>query len=176
MGDLVQPFVVDEVQNADKKTSFYVKLMWSVIAYLILRLCNELSLYGIHSTVWADPFPWMSVIFTVSSRRNIMYLVLASSVAFPLAMSMLVMELLLWFNILQLDKDVEEDRALWNYAQKVLGILITIGMAVACVLCGMYGSVDELGVGNAILKVVQQCFGGIIVIFLVEFEKRYDIF
>lgn len=40
-------------------------------------------------------------------------------------------------------------------AQKLLGVLITIGEAVAYVVSGMYGDVRELGAGNAILIIVQ---------------------
>ncbi|KAJ0735309.1 putative SecY/SEC61-alpha family, SecY domain superfamily protein [Helianthus annuus] len=49
-----------------------------------------------------------------------------------------------------------------NGAQKLLGILIAVGEALAYVLSGMYGSVGQLGVGNAILIIVQLCFAGII--------------
>jgi hypothetical protein len=42
-----------------------------------------------------------------------------------------------------------------NGAQKLLGVLITIGEAVAYVVSGMYGDVRELGAGNAILIIVQ---------------------
>ena len=44
-----------------------------------------------------------------------------------------------------------------NGAQKLLGVLITIGEAVAYVVSGMYGDVRELGAGNAILIIVQVC-------------------
>ncbi len=46
-----------------------------------------------------------------------------------------------------------------NGAQKLLGVLITIGEAVAYVVSGMYGDVRELGAGNAILIILQvlQC-------------------
>lgn len=62
-----------------------------------------------------------------------------------------------------------------KYAQKWLGILIAVGIVVAWVLCEIYGSVDEVGVGNAILNVVIMCSCGIIVIFLKKFEKRYGL-
>jgi protein transport protein SEC61 subunit alpha len=42
-----------------------------------------------------------------------------------------------------------------NGAQKLLGVLITIGEAVAYVVSGMYGDVRELGPGNAILIILQ---------------------
>lgn len=42
-----------------------------------------------------------------------------------------------------------------NGAQKLLGVLITIGEAVAYVVSGMYGDVRELGVLSAILIITQ---------------------
>ena len=42
-------------------------------------------------------------------------------------------------------------------AQKLLGVLITVGEAVAYVMSGMYGDVRELGAGNALLIIVQAC-------------------
>ena len=45
-----------------------------------------------------------------------------------------------------------------NGAQKLLGVLITIGEAVAYVVSGMYGDVRELGAGNAVLIILQVCF------------------
>ncbi len=40
-------------------------------------------------------------------------------------------------------------------AQKLLGVLITIGEAVAYVVSGMYGDVRELGTVNAVLIIMQ---------------------
>lgn len=63
-----------------------------------------------------------------------------------------------------------------NGAQKLLGILIAVGEAVAYVLSGMYGSVSQLGVGNAILIILQLCFAAIIVMCLDELlQKGYGL-
>ena len=63
-----------------------------------------------------------------------------------------------------------------NGAQKLLGILIAVGEAVAYVLSGMYGIIGQLGVGNAILIIIQLCFAGIIVICLDELlQKGYSL-
>ncbi|KAK2992540.1 hypothetical protein RJ640_004314 [Escallonia rubra] len=63
-----------------------------------------------------------------------------------------------------------------NGAQKLLGILIAVGEAVAYVLSGTYGSVSQLGVGNAILIIIQLWFAGIIVICLDELlQKGYGL-
>ncbi|KAE8659651.1 Protein transport protein Sec61 subunit alpha isoform 2 [Hibiscus syriacus] len=49
-------------------------------------------------------------------------------------------------------------------------------LAVAYVLSGMYGSVGQLGVGNAILIIIQLCFAGIIIICLDELlQKGYGL-
>lgn len=67
-------------------------------------------------------------------------------------------------------------QTLRNGAQKLLGILIAIGEAVAYVLSGMYGSVSQLGTGNAILIILQLCLAGIIVICLDELlQKGYGL-
>merc|ERR1711920_638820 len=69
-----------------------------------------------------------------------------------------------------------EDRALFSGAQKLFGMLITIGEAVAYVTSGMYGDVKELGAGNAILIILQLFFAGIIVICLDELlQKGYGL-
>ena len=63
-----------------------------------------------------------------------------------------------------------------NGAQKLLGILITIGEAVAYVASGMYGDVRDLGAANAILIIVQLFFAGIIILCLDELlQKGYGL-
>lgn len=48
-------------------------------------------------------------------------------------------------------------------------------VAVAYVLCGMYGSIGELGDGNTLLKMFLLYMGGTIVIFREDFEKSYGL-
>ncbi|CAN0858527.1 Protein transport protein Sec61 subunit alpha, partial [Linum grandiflorum] len=96
-----------------------------------------------------DPFYWMRAILA-SSRGTVMELGIT-----PIVTSVLVMQLLAGCKIIQVDNSVREDRALLNGAQKLLSILIALGSAVAYVLSGMYGSIGLLGVGNAILIVIQ---------------------
>ncbi|KAK9132206.1 hypothetical protein Scep_011734 [Stephania cephalantha] len=95
----------------------------------------------------------------------------------PLVTSGMVMQLLAGSKIIQVDNNLREDRALMNGAQKLLGILIAVGQAVAYVVSGMYGSVGQLGVGNAILIIVQtNCVAGIIVMCLDELlQKGYGL-
>uniref|UniRef100_A0A0E0ER54 Translocon Sec61/SecY plug domain-containing protein n=1 Tax=Oryza meridionalis TaxID=40149 RepID=A0A0E0ER54_9ORYZ len=92
---------------------------------------NQLPLYGIHSTTGADPFYWMRVILA-SNRGTVMELGIT-----PIVTSGMVMQLLVGSKIIEVDNSVREDRALLNGAQKLLGILIAIGEAVAYVLSGI---------------------------------------
>merc|ERR1712187_198401 len=63
-----------------------------------------------------------------------------------------------------------------NGAQKLFGMVITIGQAVAYVMSGMYGDLRELGAGNALLIIVQLFFAGIVVLLLDELlQKGYGL-
>ncbi|XP_059290196.1 uncharacterized protein LOC132043746 [Lycium ferocissimum] len=169
---LVKPFLsfLPEVQSADRKVQFREKVTYTVIALAIFLVCSQLPLYGIHSTTGADPFYWMRVILA-SNRGTVMELGIT-----PIVTSGMVMQLLAGSKIIQVDNNVREDRALLNGAQKLLGILIAVGEAVAYVLSGMYGSVTQLGVGNAILIILQLCFAAIIVMCLDELlQKGYGL-
>ncbi|KAF7803267.1 protein transport protein Sec61 subunit alpha-like [Senna tora] len=159
---LVRPFLsfLPEVQTADRKIPFREKVIYTVISLFIFLVCSQLPLYGIHSTTGADPFYWMRVILA-SNRGTVMELGIT-----PIVTSGLVMQLLAGSKIIEVDNSVREDRALLN----------GVGEAVAYVLSGMYGSVGQLGVGNAILIIVQLCFAGIVVICLDELlQKGYGL-
>merc|ERR1712078_37810 len=74
------------------------------------------------------------------------------------------------------NQSLKEDRALFAAAQKLFGILITIGEAVAYLLSGMYGPVGELGLGNCVLIVAQLVFAGFVVLILDELlQKGYGL-
>ena len=94
----------------------------------------------------------------------------------PIVTSGLVMQLLAGSRIIEVNYNVKEDRALFNGAQKLFGILITIGEAVAYVVSGMYGDLGTLGAGNAILIIVQLFVAGLIVLTLDELlQKGYGL-
>ncbi|KAF4401364.1 hypothetical protein G4B88_001558, partial [Cannabis sativa] len=130
----------------------------------------QLPLYGIQSITATDPFYWMRIILA-SSRGTVMELGIT-----PIITSGFVMQLLVGSKIIRVDNNVREDRALLNGAQKLLSMLIAIGEAVAYVCSGMYGSVDQIGIGNSILIIFQLFFASIIVISLDELlQKGYGL-
>jgi len=94
----------------------------------------------------------------------------------PIITSGMVMQLLAGSRIIEVDQGVKEDRNLYQGAQKLFAFLITLGEAVAYVMSGMYGSLSELGAGNAVLIILQLFFAGIIVTLIDELmQKGYGL-
>jgi len=144
--------------------------MWTIITLFIFLVCCQIPLYGVKSSNSADPFYWARVILA-SNRGTLMELGIS-----PIVTSGLVMQLLAGSKIIQVDQSLKDDRALFQGAQKLFGIVITIGEAVAYVLSGMYGDIKDLGAGNAVLIITQLFFAGIIVIILDELlQKGYGL-
>lgn len=114
----------------------------------------------------SDPFYWVRVVLA-SNRGTLMELGIS-----PIVTSGLVMQLLAGSRIIEFDSNVKEDRALFAGAQKLFGILITVGEAVAYVVSGMYGDLGSIGAGNAILIIVQLLCSGLIVLTLDELLQK----
>lgn len=146
------------------------KFLYTAVTLFIFLVCSQLPLYGIKTNSSSDPFYWVRVIMA-SNRGTCMELGIS-----PIVTSGLVMQLLAGSKIIDVDNSVKADRELLNGAQKLLGVLITIGEAVAYVVSGMYGDVRELGAFNAVLIIAQLFFAGIIVICLDELlQKGYGL-
>jgi protein transport protein SEC61 subunit alpha len=162
--------VLPEVAAPDRKIPLREKVLWTAIVLFIYLVCCQIPLYGIRPTEKSDPFYWMRVILA-SNRGTLMELGIS-----PIVTSGLVMQLLAGSKIIEVDQGLKDDRALFGGAQKLFGILITIGEAVAYVLSGMYGDVKDLGAGNAILIILQLFVAGLIVICLDELlQKGYGL-
>lgn len=169
---LVKPvlIILPEVSSPEKKIDFKEKVMWTAVTLFIFLVCCQVPLYGIKSSNSADPFYWVRVILA-SNRGTLMELGIS-----PIVTSGLVMQLLAGSRIIEVDQNVKEDRILFQGAQKLFGILITLGEAVAYVLSGMYGDIRDIGAGNAILIILQLLFAGIIVLVLDELlQKGYGL-
>jgi protein transport protein SEC61 subunit alpha len=169
---LVKPVlhVLPEVAQPDRKIPFKEKVLWTAITLFIFLVCCQIPLYGCKTNKSSDPFYWMRVLLA-SNRGTLMELGIS-----PIITSGLVMQLLAGSKIIDVDQGLKEDRALFSGAQKLFGILITVGEAVAYVISGMYGDVRELGAGNSILIILQLFIAGIIVIILDELlQKGYGL-
>ncbi|TFJ86847.1 hypothetical protein NSK_001935 [Nannochloropsis salina CCMP1776] len=170
---LIRPVlcIVPEVAApVDRKIPFREKVLWTVVTLFIFLVCCQIPIYGVQSAKSSDPFYWMRVILA-SNRGTLMELGIS-----PIVTSGLVMQLLAGSRIIEVNQSLKEDRALFSGAQKLFGILITIGEAVAYVFSGMYGDLNSLGWGNAILIIAQLFIAGMIVITLDELlQKGYGL-
>merc|ERR1719497_190693 len=157
--NLVKPCmcVLPEVSTPDRRIPCREKILWTAISLFVFLVCCQIPLYGIMTSKSADPFYWMRVILA-SNRGTLMELGIS-----PIVTSGLVMQLLAGSRIIEVNYNVKEDRALFNGAQKLFGILITVGEAIAYVVSGMYGDLGTIGPGNALLIIVQLFFAGLIV-------------
>ncbi|VDM67138.1 unnamed protein product [Strongylus vulgaris] len=121
------------------------------------------------STDSADPFYWLRVILA-SNRGTLMELGIS-----PIVTSGLIMQLLAGAKIIEVG-DTPKDRALFNGAQKLFGMVITVGQAIVYVMSGLYGDPSEIGAGICLLIVVQLVIAGLIVLLLDELlQKGYGL-
>ncbi len=132
-----------------------------------ISLFIKIPLFGIMSSDSADPFYWIRVILA-SNRGTLMELGIS-----PIVTSGLIMQLLAGAKIIEVG-DSPKDRALFNGAQKLFGMIITVGQAIVYVMTGMYGVPAEMGFGICFLIVVQVC--GLLLLeirFIIPFETMF---
>eukprot|EP00598_Pedospumella_elongata_P013032 CAMPEP_0184992298 /NCGR_PEP_ID=MMETSP1098-20130426/40650_1 /TAXON_ID=89044 /ORGANISM="Spumella elongata, Strain CCAP 955/1" /LENGTH=461 /DNA_ID=CAMNT_0027517879 /DNA_START=185 /DNA_END=1570 /DNA_ORIENTATION=- len=162
--------ILPEVAAPDRKIPFREKALWTMVTLFIFLVCCQIPLYGVVNSKSSDPFFWMRVILA-SNRGTLMELGIS-----PIITAGLVMQLLAGSRIIEVNQSLKEDRALFAGAQKLFGILITIGEAIAYVVSGMYGDLNTLGAGNAILIILQLFSAGMVVIILDELlQKGYGL-
>ena len=169
---LIRPLmcVLPEVSTPVRRVQFRDKIVWTAITLFIFLVCCQIPLYGISTSSHSDPLYWVRVIMA-SNRGTLMELGIS-----PIVTSSMVMQLLAGSKIIDVDQSLKEDRALFQGAQKLFGMLITIGEAVAYVVSGMYGNISDIGAFTAILIILQLFFAGVIVIILDEFlQKGYGL-
>ena len=169
---LIRPLmgIIPEVSNPDRRIQFRDKIVWTAITLFIYLVCCQIPLYGISATKNADPLYWVRVIMA-SNRGTVMELGIS-----PIVTSSMVMQLLAGSKVIDVDQSLKEDRALFQGAQKLFGLLITIGEAVAYVVSGMYGDLNTIGTLGAVMIISQLFFAGVMVIILDEFlQKGYGL-
>lgn len=169
--EFVRPFcqLIPEIQKPDRKIQFREKVLWTGITLFIFLVCCQIPLFGIMSSDSADPFYWIRVILA-SNRGTLMELGIS-----PIVTSGLIMQLLAGAKIIEVG-DTPKDRALFNGAQKLFGMIITIGQAIVYVMTGMYGNPSDIGAGVCLLIIIQLFVAGLIVLLLDELlQKGYGL-
>ena len=172
--DVMEPMVkfIPEVERPEggRPVQFRERLLWTAITLFIFLVCCQIPLYGVAIKNASDPLYYMRVIIA-SNRGTLMELGIS-----PIITSGMVMQLLQGSKLIDVDMSLPKDRKLFNGAQKLIGMIITIGQATLYVLSGMYGDVYTIGVGNCILIIMQLLASGLIVLMLDDLlQKGYGI-
>nr|QVU21308.1 transport protein Sec61 [Salpingoeca prava] len=163
-------FLLPEVTQPERKIQFREKFLWTAVSLFIFLICCQIPLYGIMSSDSADPIYWMRVIMA-SNRGTLMELGIS-----PIVTSSMFMQFLAGAKIIDVDQGLKEERNLFNGAQKLFGMIITLAQAVVYVWTGMYGAPSDLGLGVCVLLVIQLFVAGIIVLLLDEMlQKGYGL-
>ena len=90
----------------------------------------------------------------------------------PLVTSGMVLQLLVGSRVIEFREEDKEERVLYGAMMKVVGLLTTMVMAVVYVMSGMYGEIDAIGMGNAILIVAQLTLSGMMLVLLDEMLQK----
>lgn len=136
----------------------------------IYLVCCQIPLYGVYITDGADPL-YMLRMMLASNRGSLMELGIQ-----PMITSGMILQLLAGAKILSVDNKVDEDKALFQTATKVFGLLFTFAEATAYVFSGVYGTVGQLGYFNAFLIIAQLTMAGFVVMLLDELlQKGYGL-
>merc|ERR1712060_655155 len=112
---------------------------------------------------------WIRVILA-SNRGTLMELGIS-----PIVTSGLIMQLLAGAKLIEVG-ETPKDRALFNGAQKLFGMVITLGQGIVYVMTGMYGVPSDIGAGVCLLIIIQLFVAGLIAILLDELlQKGYGL-
>lgn len=170
--DLVKPFepLVPEVIAPERKVPFNQRVMWTGVTLLIFLVMSEIPLYGIASSDGSDPLLWLRMMLA-SNRGTLMELGIT-----PIVSASMVFQLLQGTKLIHVDMSNKQDRELFQTAQKLFAMILSVGQATVYVLTGMYGPPRTLGTGVCLLLILQLVFAGIIVILLDELlQKGYGL-
>jgi len=161
--DLVRPLkgLLPQVEAPAKPEPVRQKAFWVCGTLFVFLVASQIPLYGIRKFgSGTDPISFYRVMLA-SNRNSLMELGIS-----PLVTSGMIIQILVGAKMIQVDNKKPEEQELMKVAEKFVGLIITLGQAVAYTLFGMYGPVSELGLGNAFLIITQLFCSGVLVLML----------
>lgn len=170
--DLFKPFeaFLPEVIAPERKVPYNQKLIWTAVSLLIFLVLGQIPLYGIVSSESSDPLYWLRAMLA-SNRGTLLELGVS-----PIITSSMIFQFLQGTQLMQVNLESKQDRDLFQIAQKVCAIILTLGQAIVVVLSGNYGKVSELGTSISLLLILQLVFASFIVLLLDELlAKGYGL-
>lgn len=161
---LVRPIahLLPRVQEPTKSNQVKLneKLWWIALTLLVFLVCSQVPLYGIRASSTNDPISFYRVMLA-SNKGSLMELGIS-----PLITSGMIMQMLAGAKLVVVDQQNPEERSLFQAAEKIVGLVITLGQASLYTFFGMYGPISDLGMGNALIIILQLTASGILVLLM----------
>jgi protein transport protein SEC61 subunit alpha len=154
-----------EVKKPEKTVSFKEKAIWTIACLIVYFVMISVPLYGISIQAGeADPFFAMRAI--LASQRG----TLGELGIGPIVTAGLIMQLLVGSQIIKVDFNNPEERALYTGAQKVLSVVMILFEAAAYLFGGAYGEGISLLTGTLIF--LQLLAAGIVIMLMDEILQK----
>lgn len=129
---------------------------------LFYLVASKTPLYGIRASSTQDPLSFYRVMLA-SNRGTLMELGIS-----PIVTSSMVIQACVGANLIQVDRSKPEDQRMYEVLEKLSGIIMIIGQSIFyTAFSGVYGSIYDLGIGNAAL-IIMQLFGSAMFVLLLD--------
>jgi len=165
--DILEPVfrVLPEIEKPARKPSLRVRLFWTGLVLIAYFLLSQIPLYGIPlQTQQAMGALLFLQVVLASKRGTLMELGIG-----PIVTAGIVWELLVGSKIVQIDLTTREGRKLFAGVQKLFAIIFAAFEALAYVIGGMYGPLNET---QQILVFSQLFFVSILVLLMDELLQK----
>ncbi|MFX0205041.1 MAG: preprotein translocase subunit SecY [Candidatus Hodarchaeota archaeon] len=165
---VMRPFmsITPEVHKPEREVKFNEKVIWTLVALIVYYLMTQVPIYGVEidDPAGSDPFFWVRTIMA-SSRGTLAELGIG-----PIVTAGLIMQILTGSQIIRVDMNDPEERALYTGAQKVLSVFMTIFEGMAYIIGGAYPGADSLG--DQLLILSQLIAAGVAIILMDEMVQK----
>lgn len=166
--DLVKPFlpILPEVESPLQKVDYQEKLAWTATIGFFFFLMSEVPLYGVTAAEVYDPLYWLRPILA-STKGSLMEIGIS-----PIITSGIIMQILGGLQIIDVNYDFKSDRDLFQSAQKLLAMLLSVVQTFAIIFSGLYGSPFTMTVNQWLLLVLQLFAPSMFLIFSDEIMQK----
>ena len=154
--------IIPEVPKPIRKLPLNERILWTAAALIIYFIMIETPLYGVAAA--SDTLTYSRIIF-VSARGTLMELGIG-----PIVTGGLIIQLLQGAQIVKLDLNKTEDRALFSSATKILTFVIALVECAAYLIGGAFGT--SLTPQATVIIVVQLLLATTIVMLLDEMVQK----
>jgi len=162
--------LMPNIPKPHRKIPLKKRLFYTFGALALYLVCSLLPLYGVKKVANADPMYHLRVL-TASSKYTLMEFGIS-----PIVSSGMILQFLSGFGLIQKNPGDPTSVALFEAAQKLAGLAMTVFQAGNALYSGEYGTRDQVGVFGAVCILLQLITAAIVVILLDEtLQSGYGI-